>query len=340
MKTIMKRSSWDDEYVVLNVYASILWVLVSGMLAGVLLAFIFASCLFPIMHSFIPLQQMQLTFFVSFILTLALSGAISSLFIVRRLRENWDNGESFNSDESCSLIIFFTGIVILCFCCLTIMLVNGIRMEPYLWAFPFIIAMTWSRFIVHMWRVLHARVLHYFFPTDPTYLVNEKRFKDQLQLKILELKRYGGDFAVLAFSLDQKNSILAKQGRKYLNKVYLDIIHLLQMSTRETDVYGQIEDGSIIISLLHTDRYGAEVISRRIARCIHEYFCFKCKDMEVLSLSVGVGLYGDNFSTVEDLTTAAIDAVNRAIAKGGKKMVYNDGTFFEKEIKYEEPFIS
>jgi hypothetical protein len=86
--------------------------------------------------------------------------------------------------------------------------------QAYLWVSPVVVALILSGFVCHIWRVIQGTFLGWLFPFNPNFLVNEKRFKDQLKLKLSEVKRYGGPFAVMAISLDRKKELIKKYGRR------------------------------------------------------------------------------------------------------------------------------
>lgn len=330
----MKRISWDERYVVLNIYASSVLVLLAGLASGLILASIFAICFFPMINSFVPVQKMYVISLCFLALALSMAGIFAASVVRNKVKESWEELSVFSYDEPYTFFIFLFGLALAGYASLGMVSMYQVHILSYVWWFPLLIALILAGFVVHMWRVLQEKIISLFFSINPLFLVNEKRFKEQLKLKLSEAKRYGGPFAVLAISIDDKETLLNAYGNRGWQRLNQEVVRFFNMNTRETDVFGQIEDGTIIISLTHTDRYGAEIVAKRVAQQVSERIFMVGKKNVCISLSAGVGLFSEKLTSVDELTLAAILAVNRATEGAGHSIVFNDGEFV-KESLYE-----
>ena len=328
----MKNITWDERYIALNIYSSYRSILLSGFLAGFLLALIFSICFFPVMSVVISLRSLYFLSVVSSGIGFSLSGLIAAHFVYSRVKESWEEFGIYEYNESLSLVVFCLGLAGSGFCVLLSMVRAGLELNVYVWVFPVVVALILGSFVCHIWRVIQSWILARLFMFNPNYLVNEKRFKDQLKLKISEVKRYGGPCAVMAVSIDRKEQVIKKYGESGWVKLNEELVKMFNTNTRETDVFGQIGDGTIIISLTHTDREGAHILSQRIGRYIQERSFVINRHSVQVSISIGVSFFGDVLKNAEDLTLAAISAVNRATEGDGQKIVYHDGNIQEETI--------
>jgi GGDEF domain-containing protein len=96
---------------------------------------------------------------------------------------------------------------------------------------------------------------------------------------------------------------------------------LFNYNTRETDIFGQIGDGTIIMSLTHTDKQGVEHVVRRVYDHVKNRVFMLYKEEVTVSISMGVSFFSERLKDPEDLTLAAIAAVNRAITNGESEWV-------------------
>lgn len=152
---------------------------------------------------------------------------------------------------------------------------------------------------------------------DPlTGLANRHLFFDRLDLASHEAERSGGKFALLFLDLDKFKPVNDTLGHDIGDLVLKNVATRLQNLVRAGDTVARMggDEFTIILNGLHTDQ-DAEKIAEKIIQRIAVPFTFgniSCS----LGVSIGITLYPDHGTHVEQLINKADQAMYLAKAKG------------------------
>ena len=307
----MKTYSWDEKYVVLNINSKRSVIHLAGLIAGLGLSILASFILYPL-ASFVPeLGEVYSVAVLSVFFVFTLMGFISAVLVQRQVKTTWQEQSSYDY-EGTSYGVHFVGLVCLGITLLYLPQKMGFNVSFYVWLSPVLIALALADFVRHLWRVMHCHLLNLMFRYDLECLIIEKRLKDQLKLKMAETRRYGGPFAVLAMTLDKQNELFRQSGMKHWVDLHRQLVDYLDNNARETDIFGRIGDGTIVIALTNTGYSEAEIVAKRIFGLVKKKpFVMKQKPVH-LSVSMGVAVYyhEDKINEVEILESS-IGALKR-----------------------------
>ena len=323
----MKEVSWFEKYVVFNIYSKLYIVILSGLVAGLCLSFLFLVFLFFVPQFFDNFWFYCCDAFVMF-------GAVGSFagFFVYKNINNQKHYDVLEYRDISSYWIFFLGLILLGYVYIYKLGLTKINLF-YIWCIPLFIAFVFSNFISYAWKFIHCEILSLLFKEDYVCIVNIKKFEEDLRLKFIDIKRYGGSFSVLIISIDKKNKIIKKHGKKTWKKLNKDVIEYLDENTRETDVFGNIGIGSVIY--VNVGDEGVRLAAKRILKLIKEKtFIYNNRALKI-DINIGISVYTDKIKTPLQLIDSAMEALRIANKKGKGTVVYGNGKF-EKEFKFKK----
>jgi len=331
----MKTCSWDDKYIVLNIYSKICRILLSGVLSGIVLAIALAVLIYPFARMGDELMGFYAEAMGATALAFAICGLLSSLVVARRVIRSWERHGIYRYQENWTYWLFFVASAVSGYAILIFWREQGFGVDTYLWAFPAISAIFLADFLRLLWQSWHCRFLSLLFGRSYECLVTEKCFKEYLRLKVAEARRYGEGFGVMAMVVDHLDDLKERYGSKNAQKVVCDVMEFLEHNTRETDRLGAIGEGKVMIGFTHTDREGLEIAAKRMCHLIKERsFVLREKPLN-LTISLGVAIFGENLKEPDDLIAGAIMAVNKAMEhKDGDCIFYNIDGHLEEDSNY------
>lgn len=137
---------------------------------------------------------------------------------------------------------------------------------------------------------------------DPlTGLYNRRRFEKELEEAISSAKRYRYTGALLFFDLDQFKYVNDTSGHGAGDQLLVNLSNTLPTLLREVDIIGRLGGDEFGVILSHASADEAVLVARKILTHINETeFAFGNRVHKV-SASIGVAIYPDHGSDVQDL---------------------------------------
>jgi diguanylate cyclase (GGDEF)-like protein len=141
-------------------------------------------------------------------------------------------------------------------------------------------------------------------------------------------RRNGGLTGVLYLDLDGFKRVNDRYGHQMGNLVLRQLAEMLSHKVRLCDVFGRVGGDEFLVVMPQTGRRAAHVLGQRLCDAVADYSLDvgngECIDS--LRLSVGAAAFPVNGETIENVITAADNAVYEAKAQGGS-MVAMAGEF-------------
>jgi len=149
-------------------------------------------------------------------------------------------------------------------------------------------------------RAAEDHLRHLAATDELTGLANYRKLAETLESEMKRSDRTGRSFAVLAFDLDGMKRINDTHGHLTGNRALERLANVLRFSCRSVDTPARCGGDEFAIVLPEAGAKEAGVAGRRICECL-------ANDHEEprLSVSVGVGVYPEDGSTVEALLETA-----------------------------------
>ena len=142
-----------------------------------------------------------------------------------------------------------------------------------------------------------------------TTLYNRGYWESMLKEEYLRTKRNAGCSSLLMFDIDHFKKVNDKHGHSCGDEALRYIAKLLRTTLRETDIAGRYGGEEFVLTLLDTDKQGAEIFAERL-RVLIESNPALYKNVEIkMTISIGVACFSNEFKDHERW----IEAANRAL---------------------------
>ena len=139
-----------------------------------------------------------------------------------------------------------------------------------------------------------------------TGLANYRKLAETLELEMKRSDRTGRSFAILALDLDGMKRVNDSYGHLTVNRALQRLANILHFACRSIDTPARYGGDEFALILPETDAREADLAASRICECLAAD-----REEPQLSVSVGVGIYPDDGSTVE----ALLQRADRALYK-------------------------
>jgi diguanylate cyclase (GGDEF)-like protein len=161
--------------------------------------------------------------------------------------------------------------------------------------------------------------------SDPlTAVANSRHFHAELGRQLAEHRRYGTCGAVLFLDLDGFKAINDRFGHSIGDQILRGLAMRLQREIRDTDLVARMGGDEFAILLPHTDKEQARIVSERLSQTVASINP-RLDDPSIrLSASFGVARYPENGVSVEELVSAADQAMYRAKQCGSGFVIVSD----------------
>ncbi len=160
------------------------------------------------------------------------------------------------------------------------------------------------------------------FVDEVTGVFNYRYLDLRLAEEAERTRRHGGFTALLYLDLDSFKDVNDKFGHQVGNLVLEQLAHVMSQKTRSCDVFGRIGGDEFLVILPQTDRREGYVLAERLREAVENY----ALDIEgeqvvdFIRVSIGVAAYPVNGETMENVITAADNAVYASKEAGGNKV--------------------
>ncbi|KTF14885.1 diguanylate cyclase [Pseudoalteromonas sp. H105] len=149
-----------------------------------------------------------------------------------------------------------------------------------------------------------------------TKLNNRGHWEDSLRKEFLRIKRSAGVSCLLMFDIDHFKKINDQYGHRCGDEALRHIADLLRKALRETDVAGRYGGEEFAVTLLDTDKAGAEIFAERLRSLIEASSIFFDGQQIKMTISIGLACFQADFERYEKWIEAADKALYVSKDKG------------------------
>jgi diguanylate cyclase (GGDEF)-like protein len=171
------------------------------------------------------------------------------------------------------------------------------------------------------------------FIDEVTGVFNYRFLDIRLDEEAERTRRHGGFTAVLYLDLDGFKQVNDRFGHQLGNAVLAEVATLLSQKVRSCDVFGRIGGDEFLAILPQTDRREAYILAERLREAVEDYVLAGEGDavIDFVRASIGVAAYPVNGETMENVITAADNAVYESKKQGGNK-ISMAGEFISSDV--------
>lgn len=176
---------------------------------------------------------------------------------------------------------------------------------------------------VTAWIQGQARLQRLAFHDALTGLANRVHLYDRAEQAIAAARRTGGAFAILLVDLDQFKPINDIHGHAVGDLVLREAAHRIQAAAREVDTVARLGGDEFVVLLAGVgDRVEARLVAERIIEAVTTPLAVRGLR---LGVSVGIAMYPEDGSSVDQLLACADGAMYEAKHRGGNRHAFSEG---------------
>ena len=155
-----------------------------------------------------------------------------------------------------------------------------------------------------------------------TGLPNRRMFRDRLAQEIKKERRAGLSLALLFIDLDHFKEVNDTHGHLVGDDLLIEVARRIRECTRDSDTVARLggDEFTVILTQLEDSKF-AEVVAQKIINCMAEPFVLG-EDVVYVSASIGITLYPDDATEVEQLLKNADQAMYAAKNMGRSRFSY------------------
>ncbi|MFY8327236.1 diguanylate cyclase [Pseudoalteromonas sp. ZZD1] len=142
-----------------------------------------------------------------------------------------------------------------------------------------------------------------------TQLNNRGHWEDTLRQEFLRIKRNAGNSTLLMFDIDHFKKINDEYGHRCGDEALRHIADLLRKTLRETDIAGRYGGEEFAVTLLDSDKEGAETFAERLRSLIENSSVYFDGQQIKMTVSIGYASFDENFERYEKWIEAADKAL-------------------------------
>ncbi len=194
--------------------------------------------------------------------------------------------------------------------------------------FPAIVM--WSLMVTAYGFISHLRLSdkmkealrHKTFIDEVTGMFNYRYLDLRLAEETERTRRHGGFTAVLYLDLDGFKAVNDEFGHQVGNMVLEQLAGLIAQKVRTCDVFGRVGGDEFLVVLPQTDRREAYVLGERLREAVESYVLEVADEraIDFVRVSIGVAAFPVNGETMDNVITAADNAVYEAKKEGGNRV--------------------
>ncbi len=169
-------------------------------------------------------------------------------------------------------------------------------------------------------RVERTRSLRYFIERDSlTGLLNHSNLKEQLNREIKRAERTGSTLCFAMLDLDFFKKVNDTYGHLIGDRVLKTLSHLLRERLRRSDIIGRYGGEEFAVILFNTNIEDARIVMEGLRENFSQILQRSGDTQFKVTFSCGIAQFPD-FSSAEDLTAAADEALYRAKDSGRNRV--------------------
>ncbi len=164
---------------------------------------------------------------------------------------------------------------------------------------------------------------HKTFMDEVTGVYNYRYLDRRLAEETERTRRHGGLTAVLYMDLDGFKQVNDQFGHQVGNTVLQQIATTMSRKMRSCDVFGRIGGDEFLAILPQTDRREAYVLAERLRETVENYALAveKGRIVDFVRVSIGVAAFPVNGENMDNVITAADNAVYECKSRGGNRVI-------------------
>jgi diguanylate cyclase (GGDEF)-like protein len=164
---------------------------------------------------------------------------------------------------------------------------------------------------------------HKTFIDEVTGVYNYRYLDRRLAEETERTRRHGGLTAVLYMDLDGFKQVNDQFGHQVGNIVLEQLATTMSRKMRSCDVFGRIGGDEFLAILPQTDRREAYVLAERLRETVENYALAveKGRMVDFVRVSVGVAAFPVNGENMDNVITAADNAVYDCKSRGGNRVI-------------------
>lgn len=181
----------------------------------------------------------------------------------------------------------------------------------------------------------NENLLTFAFTDYLTGLKTRGYFEQQLELEIKRCERKKTSLALLMIDIDFFKPLNDRYGHHVGDQVLRDVSALLAKDMREVDTVARYGGEEFVIVLPETMAPGAMRVAQRIRKSVEQakFFAGSPSNIEHLTISIGVSIYGEDARFKRDLIECADAALYEAKSRGRNQVVlYSDHAACRREV--------
>ncbi len=161
---------------------------------------------------------------------------------------------------------------------------------------------------------------------EMTGLFNFRHFKRQLEAEHSRSLRYGGNYSIIFFDIDNFKHYNDRNGHPAGDALLRRLAGLLQSMCRATDLPARYGGEEFAILCPEVDWQGATTLADRIRLAIetHDFDFASFQPLGKVSVSVGVSSFPEDGQTFDDVLKASDEAMYYAKKNGKNRVVSHD----------------
>lgn len=170
-------------------------------------------------------------------------------------------------------------------------------------------------------------LIRFAFTDFLTGLKTRGYFEQQLDLEIKRAERKQTPIALLMIDIDHFKALNDTYGHHVGDQVLRDVSAVLMKDLREVDTAARYGGEEFVIVLPETNTTGALQVANRIRRSVEQakFFAGSPRQVEQLTISIGIAIFDHDAQTKRELIEAADAALYAAKTSGRNQVIAHSG---------------
>jgi diguanylate cyclase (GGDEF)-like protein len=166
-------------------------------------------------------------------------------------------------------------------------------------------------------------LIRFAFTDYLTGLKTRGYFEQQLELEIKRSERRNDHFALLMVDIDHFKQLNDRYGHHVGDQVLRDVAALLMKDMREVDTVARYGGEEFVLILPETGIAGALQVANRLRQAVEQskFFAGSPRDVERLTISIGIAIFSDDGKLNRELIEAADSALYAAKSAGRNQVL-------------------
>lgn len=156
---------------------------------------------------------------------------------------------------------------------------------------------------------------------DLTGLYNDKNLQSILENEYFQAKRYGTDFSVLMFALDDYHATYNEHGGQFTDAAVNQFARHLKNTLRMVDIAFRVRAETFLTVLRQTGISGAQIVAARILQICREELVISDDAPHRLTVSIGLTSYSTcNAPSSREMLSLVKNQLEKAQREGGDRI--------------------